>query len=154
MLRARSSRRVSKKVPAASPTLPSPTLPSPTALYVGRLVGTMAEGRVLVQVAGGTESFSASVDGASDPATLARAQQEGSAVVVMAGADGLHVVGLLQSFSPPARQEISASDQVVLRSGAASLTLTAAGKVLLRGAYVSSWSNGVNRIVGRSVRLD
>ena len=149
MPRARSSRRVSKQVPLASPTLPSPM-----ALYVGRLVGAQADGRVLVHVAGCAESFTASVDGASDPVALARAQQEGSAVVLMAGADGLQVVGMLQPLSPPARQELTATDQVVLRSGAASLTLTAAGKVLLRGAYVSSWSNGVNRIVGRSVRLD
>jgi len=149
MPRASSSRRVSKRVPQASPTLPAPV-----AWYLGRLVGTQAHGRVLVRVAGGAESFSASVDGASDPAVLARAQQDGSAVVLMAGADGLQVVGMLQSFCPPARQELTASEQVVLRSGAASLTLTAAGKVLLRGAYVSSWSNGVNRIVGRSVRLD
>ncbi len=149
MPRVSSSRRTQKPVPPASPTLPSPV-----ALYLGRLVGTTADGRVLVHVAGCAESFSASVDAASDPAALARAQQEGSAVVLMAGADGLQVVGMLQSFSSPARQEITAREQLTLRSGAASLTLTAAGKILLRGAYVSSWSNGVNRIVGRSVRLD
>lgn len=149
MPRVPSSRRASKRVPQASPTLPSPM-----ALHVGRLVGVMADGRVLVHVAGCTEPFTASVNGTNDPATLARAQQEGTPLVLLAGADGLEVVGMLQPLSPPARQEITATEQVVLRSGAASITLTAAGKVLLRGGYVSSWSNGVNRIVGRSVRLD
>lgn len=79
---------------------------------------------------------------------------EGVAVVLRGTSHGLVVLGLLQPLAAPARQEITAGEQLVLRSGAASLTLTAAGKVLLRGAYVSSWSNGVNRIVGRTVRLD
>jgi hypothetical protein len=44
--------------------------------------------------------------------------------------------------------------EIVLRCGKASLTLTRAGKVLLRGAYVSSRSSGVNRIRGGSVQIN
>jgi hypothetical protein len=44
--------------------------------------------------------------------------------------------------------------EIVLRCGEASITLTKAGKILLRGAYVSSRSSGVNRIKGGSVQIN
>lgn len=44
--------------------------------------------------------------------------------------------------------------EIVLRCGKASITLTSAGKVLLRGAYVSSRSSGVNKIKGGSVQIN
>jgi len=49
---------------------------------------------------------------------------------------------------------VSAQEQLVLRCGKASITLTKAGKVLIEGAYVSSRSSGVNRIKGGSVQLN
>ena len=49
---------------------------------------------------------------------------------------------------------VSAKEQLVLRCGKASITLTNAGKVLIQGAYVSSRSSGVNRIKGGSVQLN
>jgi len=49
---------------------------------------------------------------------------------------------------------VTAKDQLVLRCGKASITLTKAGKVLIQGAYVSSRSSGVNRIKGGSVQLN
>jgi hypothetical protein len=45
-------------------------------------------------------------------------------------------------------------EEIVLKCGKSSLTLTRAGKVLLRGAYVSSRSSGVNRIKGGSVQIN
>ncbi|MES2355105.1 MAG: DUF6484 domain-containing protein [Pseudomonadota bacterium] len=48
----------------------------------------------------------------------------------------------------------SAKEQLVLKCGKASITLTAAGKVLIRGAYVLSRSSGVNRIKGGSVQIN
>lgn len=53
-----------------------------------------------------------------------------------------------------ARMLVSAKDQLVLRCGKASITLTKAGKVLIEGAYVSSRSTGVNRVKGGSVQLN
>jgi hypothetical protein len=44
--------------------------------------------------------------------------------------------------------------EIQLRCGKASITLTRAGKVLLRGAYVSSRSSGVQRIKGGSVQIN
>jgi hypothetical protein len=49
---------------------------------------------------------------------------------------------------------VSARDQLVLRCGKASITLTSAGKVLIQGSYVSSRSSGVNWIKGGSVQLN
>lgn len=49
---------------------------------------------------------------------------------------------------------VSAKEQIVLRCGKASITLTKAGKVLIQGAYVSSRSSGVNRVRGGSVQLN
>jgi uncharacterized protein (DUF2345 family) len=49
---------------------------------------------------------------------------------------------------------IEAREQVVLRCGRASITLTKAGKILIQGEYVSSRSAGVNRIKGGSVQIN
>lgn len=52
------------------------------------------------------------------------------------------------------RMLVTAKEQLVLRCGKASITLTKSGKVLIQGAYVSSRSTGVNRIKGGSVQLN
>lgn len=52
------------------------------------------------------------------------------------------------------RMVVSAKEQLVLRCGKASITLTKAGKVLVEGSYVLSRSSGVNRIKGGSVQLN
>jgi len=49
---------------------------------------------------------------------------------------------------------VTAREQLVLRCGKASITLTKAGKVLIDGAYVSSRSSGVNRVKGGSIQLN
>lgn len=56
-------------------------------------------------------------------------------------ADGRHLI-------------VSAKEQLVLRCGKASITLTKAGKVLIEGSYLLSRSSGVNRIKGGSVQLN
>jgi hypothetical protein len=49
---------------------------------------------------------------------------------------------------------LTAKKEIVLRCGKASITLTRAGKVLIRGAYLLSRSSGVNRIKGGSVQIN
>jgi len=49
---------------------------------------------------------------------------------------------------------LSAKQTLTLTCGKASITLTKAGKILLRGAYVLSRSSGVNRIKGGSVQIN
>jgi hypothetical protein len=52
------------------------------------------------------------------------------------------------------RLELTAGREIVLRCGKASITLTRAGKVLIRGAYLLNRSSGVNRIKGGSVQIN
>jgi hypothetical protein len=52
------------------------------------------------------------------------------------------------------RLTLTAKDQLVLRCGKASITLTKAGKVLVEGTYVSSRAMGVNRLKGGSVQIN
>jgi hypothetical protein len=52
------------------------------------------------------------------------------------------------------RLVVSAQQQLVLRCGKASITLTRSGKVLIEGAYVSSRASGVNRVKGGAVQLN
>ena len=52
------------------------------------------------------------------------------------------------------RVELRAKREIVLRVGKASITLTEAGKVLIRGAHLVSRSSGVNRIKGGSVQIN
>lgn len=52
------------------------------------------------------------------------------------------------------RHVLSAEQEIVLRCGKASITLTRAGKVVIRGTYVLSRSSGVNRIKGGSIQLN
>lgn len=53
-----------------------------------------------------------------------------------------------------ARLVVHAREKLVLQCGEASITLTQAGKVLIRGTFISSRSAGLNRITGGSVQLN
>ena len=52
------------------------------------------------------------------------------------------------------RVSLSAKSEIVLRCGKASITLTKAGKIIIRGAYVSNMSSGVNKLKGASVHIN
>jgi hypothetical protein len=60
----------------------------------------------------------------------------------------------LQAAVDGERVTFTAEQEIVLRCGAASITLTRAGKILIRGKYVLSRSSGVNRIKGGSIQLN
>ncbi len=77
------------------------------------------------------------------------------------------VIGKMQPSSPPDeispkvsvvldgdRVLLQADREIVLKCGKASITLTRAGKILIRGAYLLSRSSGVNRIKGGSVQIN
>ncbi len=49
---------------------------------------------------------------------------------------------------------LTAKKDITLRCGKASITLTKAGKILIRGSYLLSRSSGANRIKGGSVQLN
>ena len=75
------------------------------------------------------------------------------------------VIGLLQNspFEEETHSEtglrkerisLEADREVVIRCGAASITLTESGKVLIKGDYVSSRATGTHRIRGGSVQIN
>lgn len=49
---------------------------------------------------------------------------------------------------------IEGQEEVVIRCGESSITLTKSGKILIRGKYLLSRSSGVNRILGGSVQVN
>lgn len=49
---------------------------------------------------------------------------------------------------------LTAEQEICLRCGEASITLTRAGKVIIKGAYLLSRSSGPNRVQGGSVLLN
>jgi hypothetical protein len=105
-------------------------------------------------------------------------EQIGSAVVVLFDQGDVHrpiVVGVLEerrgvrscavqdaSNSPlqvsvhadDQRLTLSAEREIVLQCGHASITLTRAGKVIIKGSYVVSQSTGYNRIKGAAVDIN
>jgi hypothetical protein len=50
--------------------------------------------------------------------------------------------------------QLTAEREIVLRCGKASITLTRAGNVLIRGEYIFSRSTGVNKMKGGSIQLN
>ena len=130
-------------------------------VVVGRVSGLDDSGRIRVQVAGG-----------SGRGRLARSLVPLEPVhvgreVVLAFEDGdvakPIILGLVLAPgpSPKVRAQVDGESilidgrkEIVLRCGKASITLTKAGKVLIRGAYVLSRSSGVNRIKGGSVQIN
>ena len=49
---------------------------------------------------------------------------------------------------------LEGQEEIVLKCGEASITLTKAGKILIRGKYLLNRSTGVNRIMGGSVQVN
>lgn len=154
-----------------SPLLRGPVRPSQGALAVqgaviGELLALSVEGALpLVRFPGQSAAVVArsSVD-------LHAAHVGRSVVLLFEGGDPASpvVIGVVRSEGWPLAEQaaqvevdadgrrmvISARDQLVLRCGQASITLTKAGKVLIEGSYLSSRSTGVNRIKGGSVQLN
>ena len=140
-------------------------------VLIGQLVGFDAEGLALVDwpgcpISGGQK---ARVMAAMTPNDVGR-----RAALLFEGGDPAKpvVMGFLFEGQPmPApvipfsaertqasvdgdRVVLSAEKEIVLQCGPASITLTRAGKIILRGTYVSSRSSGVNRIQGGSVQIN
>ena len=81
------------------------------------------------------------------------------------------VIGRIQALAPKADESrrmpssvettidgevltLSADREIVLRCGKSSITLTKAGKIIVRGAYLLNRSSGVNKIKGASVQIN
>lgn len=130
---------------------------------VGRLVGLAASGEPLVEtpgvaIPGPVLSRSTVALGPSDV---------GREVVLLfeQGDPGKPIVtGLVRPTAPAAssvearidgeRLVFTADREISLRCGKASITLTADGNVLIRGAYVLTRASGTNRIRGGNVQIN
>ena len=60
----------------------------------------------------------------------------------------------LEALVDGKRVVIDAQDEVVIRCGKASITLRRNGRVVIRGTYVETRAEGVNRIKGGSVQIN
>lgn len=83
--------------------------------------------------------------------TLMQDDQEETSQSASPGPSSVPVLNIMADNE---RVEIKADKEIVLRCGKASITLTRAGKVLIRGAFLLSRSWGVNRIKGGSVQIN
>ena len=139
------------------------------AVVIGELIAIADEGNTpLVRYAGQPGSAAMRARSVID----LHAPHIGQPVVLMfEGSDATRpiVMGVLRPgvgwplADPPGQVEVdadgerllvTAKEQLVLRCGKASITLTRAGKVLIQGSYVLSRSTGVNRVKGGSVQLN
>lgn len=142
---------------------------SPAGVIIGELVGMKDEGRIPLVVYPG-QSGSAALP-ARSVVDLHGPHIGNKVVLLFEGGDSQKpiVMGVLHEAEgwPLAEQPgqvevdadgqrliVSAKEQVVIRCGKASITLTKAGKVLIEGSYVLSRSTGVNRVKGGSVQLN
>lgn len=148
----------------------------PAEIVVGRLVGLDATGGPLVDYAGnpgaearlalatatytpemvGHEVALMFLDGdPARPLVLGAVQQsDGTAESEIEAEIEAETAEPLDATVDGKRVRITGRDEIVLKCGKASLTLTRAGKVLIRGAYLLSRSSGVNRIKGGSVQIN
>lgn len=144
------------------------------AAVLGRIVGVDIGGAVSVEVAGAAGARVARLGMSLSRDDLLAAQKAGgSAVLVFENGDPALpiIVGLLQpagtaradsSQAPQVleadvdgkRVRITAQDEIVLECGSASITLRRNGRVVVRGTYVESYSDGTNRIKGGQVRIN
>lgn len=120
---------------------------SPPALDVRRIAAVTPQGAPVLE--GETEAALATA--AYGPEHVGRQV----AVSALAGDARALVLGLLPDDVPQAGSvKISAPQELVLECGRASIVLTRAGKVLIRGAYVASRSTGLQRITGAAVQIN
>jgi Domain of unknown function (DUF6484) len=152
---------------AATVRADSGPLPGLTA-SLGTISSLGANGGALVSVAGAAPVPALALTQISSD-QLAMAHANGAHVLVVS-LDGdptrLVIIGVVGSpaYSSSARPttavvdgrrvHLTGQDEVVLTCGKASITLTKAGKVMIKGAYLSSEASGTNRIRGGSVQIN
>lgn len=148
------------------------------AAVLGRIAGVDTDGAVSVEIPGLSGARPARLAVAlSRDELLAAREAGGAAVLVFENGDPALpiIVGLVQTMSQHApgvsndspnvpqvvaadvdgkRVRITAQDEIVLECGSASITLRRNGRVVVRGTYIESYSDGTNRIKGGQVRIN
>lgn len=128
---------------------------------VGVFSGWSSRGQPMIAIAGNRSNLKARTIVALDDSNIG---QEVLVQSLSANSEDLVVLGLLQAKPrtgevtldnlPPQPLDLTAQNELTLRCGKASITLTKEGKIILRGTYISSRSSGANRIKGGSVHLN
>jgi hypothetical protein len=134
--------------------------PAGIGVAIARFVGVDADGRFQVELPGVPEAATA-------VSTIALAAADAGASVVVAYESGdlrrPVIVGRAYQRATPEvsglkvdgeRVVIRGEREIELRCGDASIVLTRAGKVLIRGTYVLTRSRGANKIKGAFVDIN
>ncbi|MFT3766881.1 MAG: DUF6484 domain-containing protein [Minicystis sp.] len=143
--------------------VPTPQAERPARIdgvVIGRVTGFDPAGAPLVAFAAAPAPIAARAATAIGEGDVGR-----EAALLFEGGDPAKpiVMGLLHAPRPVAplavesdgeRVVLSAEKEITLRCGEASITLTRAGKVLIRGAYVLTRAEGLNRIQGGAVEIN
>lgn len=137
---------------------------------LGWVVGCDPEGCLLVDCPGARGPIEARVSTAIQPAALRQAIQRRQHVLLAFEGDRPIVLGVLADsadatteleLAKPSevlvdgrRVVLDGKDEIALRCGASSITLTRSGRVVIRGTYVVARSRGAHRIKGGSVQIN
>lgn len=155
MTRARTIQRSASRAPRRL----ADTTSAVPALFIGTVLGASGQQGVIRLASGST--VKASAQAPFDAASLAWARRTGAPVLLERHADGgVAIIALLQTAPPIApsvvggRLDLGAQEQVTISCGKSSITLTAAGKVIIDGTYVLARSRGVMQIQGTAVHMD
>jgi hypothetical protein len=146
----------------------------PAAACLGRVVSLGTTGAVNVEFPGSGGAVAARVALPADAGQLLAAVKSSQPVVLVFenGDPALPIItGFIQppltgtaADSPESRVieadvdgkrvRIVAQDEIVLECGNASITLRRNGRIVIRGTYVETYSEGTNRIKGGQVRIN
>jgi hypothetical protein len=140
---------------------PPPLVDRVEGVVVGRIASVSASGAVCVTFAGVPAQgllarVTMPITKADEGRDVALMFEEGDPrrPIVMGKVVSPIATGRTEATIDARRFEISAEEEIVLRCGDSSITLTRAGKIIIQGAYVLSRSSGVNRIQGGSVEIN
>lgn len=159
--------RESTQAPSAAPRLRAVDAGAsePAGLVALRLEALDEERRVATVVAG-RESVEAELDGAVDTAVIRTALARGERVIAQREGDGWIVLGVLRTVATPGvdrgdeyvvearRVKIAADHEFAVVSGGASFVVRAIGAIEALAADITSRASGVNKVIGRMIRLN
>jgi Domain of unknown function (DUF6484) len=146
-----------------------------TSVHLATVVAVTGEGEIQVQLDPGGPAVIArlAVSATRERIDLAITQCQ-QTVVVFENGDRVRpiIMGFIETMQPaPAappeatvqiveadvdgkRVRVTAQDEIVLQCGSASVTLRRNGRVIIRGTYVETRSDGTNRIKGGQVQIN
>lgn len=164
-------RRKEAQVAHLNPAVGGPADVAPIARSA-RIVSISEEGAVMVALAGEKRALNARLAIPVTHEQIERAIQNRQEVLVLlesGDADRPVIIGFIEDKASPAapsstqvieadvdgkRVRVVAQDEVVLECGSASITLRRNGRVIIKGTYVETHSDGTNRIKGGQVRIN